>query len=265
MTNELATMTNKAIEVLATGNLAKLTDAEKTQHYRAVCESLGMNPLTRPFEYLTLNGKLALYARKDATDQLRKLNGISIKEPVIRFEDQWIIVTVIAHDSHGRTDSDIGVVAKSDMQGNFGNALMKAVTKSKRRVTLSICGLGMLDETEVETIPSAQHGGNHPQQVPAPVVQQPKPADQPAGGQHQSPPAASAIYTMLSATLRLAVSRDDLAKVKATANDNRGKMSQLERDNFRDELKMAEEEVTAAEAERSQLYDGPANGGMLPD
>jgi hypothetical protein len=36
------------------------------------------------------------------------------------------------------------------------NAMMKAETKAKRRVTLSICGLGMLDETEVETIPSAQ-------------------------------------------------------------------------------------------------------------
>jgi hypothetical protein len=50
----------------------------------------------------------------------------------------------------------VGVVNRKDMQGNFGNALMKAVTKAKRRVTLSICGLGMLDETEVETIPSAR-------------------------------------------------------------------------------------------------------------
>ena len=33
---------------------------------------------------------------------------------------------------------------------------MKAVTKAKRRVTLSICGLGMLDETEVESIPGAK-------------------------------------------------------------------------------------------------------------
>ena len=33
---------------------------------------------------------------------------------------------------------------------------MKAETKAKRRVTLSICGLGMLDETEVETIPGAR-------------------------------------------------------------------------------------------------------------
>jgi len=41
------------------------------------------------------------------------------------------------------------------MGGKVGNALMKAVTKAKRRVTLSICGLGILDETEVESIPNA--------------------------------------------------------------------------------------------------------------
>ena len=36
---------------------------------------------------------------------------------------------------------------------------MRCETKSKRRVTLSICGLGLLDETEVETIPDS----NNPQ------------------------------------------------------------------------------------------------------
>jgi len=33
---------------------------------------------------------------------------------------------------------------------------MKAVTKAKRRLTLSLCGLGWLDETEIETIPDAK-------------------------------------------------------------------------------------------------------------
>jgi hypothetical protein len=42
------------------------------------------------------------------------------------------------------------------MRGDKANAIMKAVTKAKRRVTLSICGLGFLDETEVETIPEAK-------------------------------------------------------------------------------------------------------------
>ena len=143
-------------QVLIGGDLSKLAVDQRVSYYNAVCASVGLNPLTRPLEYITLNGKLTLYARKDATDQLRKLNGVSIEKPDITFEDDWIIVTVAAHDGNGRTDSDVGVVSRKDMRGDFGNALMKAVTKAKRRVTLSICGLGMLDETEVETIPDAR-------------------------------------------------------------------------------------------------------------
>ena len=33
---------------------------------------------------------------------------------------------------------------------------MKAITKAKRRTILSACGLGMLDETEADTIPGAR-------------------------------------------------------------------------------------------------------------
>jgi len=156
--NKLATTIDGATieSVVIGGDLSNLNPAQRVSYYRAVCESVGLNPLTRPFDYIKLNGKLTLYARKDATDQLREKHRISIGKPDITFQDEWIIVTVVASDSAGRTDSDVGVVNKKDMQGNFGNALMKAVTKAKRRVTLSICGLGMLDETEIETIPEAQ-------------------------------------------------------------------------------------------------------------
>lgn len=158
---------DSAIEqALVQGNLAALTPGQRVAYYNRVCESIGLNPLTKPFEYITLNGKLTLYARKDCTDQLRTIKGISIEKPDVTFQDEWIVVTVVARDAKGRTDSDIGVVSKKDMRGDFGNAVMKCVTKAKRRVTLSICGLGMLDETEVETIPAARtiaveeaHGG----------------------------------------------------------------------------------------------------------
>jgi len=159
MSTELAAtkVTSEAIEqALVQGNLASLTPTQRVTYYRNVCDSLGLNPLTKPFEYITLNGKLTLYARKDCTDQLRTIKGISIDKPDITFQDDWIIVAVQARNSDGRTDSDIGVVSRKDMRGDFGNAVMKAVTKAKRRVTLSMCGLGMLDETEVETIPSAR-------------------------------------------------------------------------------------------------------------
>src|SRR5690348_4732217 len=65
--------------VIIKGDLSKLTPQERSDYYRRVCQSIGLNPLTQPFQYITLNGKLTLYARRDAADQLRKLNGISIE------------------------------------------------------------------------------------------------------------------------------------------------------------------------------------------
>ncbi len=34
--------------------------------------------------------------------------------------------------------------------------MMRAITKAKRRATLSICGLGLLDESELDGIPEAR-------------------------------------------------------------------------------------------------------------
>lgn len=138
------------------GDLSKLSAEQRVEYYRRVCDSLGLNYWTQPFGYIVLNNRLTLYAKKDAADQLRKRHGVSIGKPDIRIEDDWIIVTVTARDSDGREDSDVGAVSRKDMRGDFGNALMKAVTKAKRRVTLSLVGLGWLDETEVETIPDAR-------------------------------------------------------------------------------------------------------------
>ena len=143
-------------DVVIRGDLSKLSPEQRVQYYRMTCDSLGLNPLTRPFDYIMLNGKLVLYAKKDATDQLRSKKGVSIDDIELSETDDTFIVKVKGHDSTGRSDVEIGVVRKSDMQGNIANAQMKAVTKAKRRLTLSLCGLGWLDETEVETIPTAK-------------------------------------------------------------------------------------------------------------
>ena len=143
-------------DVVIRGDLSKLSPEQRVQYYRMTCDSLGLNPLTRPFDYIMLNGKLTLYAKKDATDQLRSLKGVSIDDVDLKEVGDNFIVKVKGHDASGRSDVEIGVVRKSDMQGNTANAQMKAVTKAKRRLTLSLCGLGWLDETEVETIPDAK-------------------------------------------------------------------------------------------------------------
>jgi hypothetical protein len=158
MSTELTTTTpGQIIEaVIAKGDLGKLSPEERTRYYGEVCRSVGLNPLTKPFEYITLNGKLTLYARKDATDQLRSLRGVSVTIASREQVGDVYVVTARATTPDGRTDESIGAVAISSLKGDaLANALMKAETKAKRRVTLSICGLGMLDETEMETIPGA--------------------------------------------------------------------------------------------------------------
>jgi len=155
MSNVISMAQQTEIErVLVSGDLARLTPEQRVSYYNKTCETLGLNPLTRPFDYITLQGKMTLYARKDATEQLRKIHGVSIKISKAEAINGIFLVVAEATDKSGRADSSSGAVAFEGLKGDaMANAMMKAETKAKRRVTLSICGLGMLDETELETIP----------------------------------------------------------------------------------------------------------------
>jgi len=149
---------SEAIEqALVNGDLSKLSVEDRVRLYHAKCTSLGLNPLTNPFLYVNLSGKLVLYATKDCAEQLRKIHGLSITLIDRQRLDDVYIVTARASTPDGRTDESTGAVTIGNLKGDaLCNALMKAETKSKRRVTLSICGLGILDETEIETVRGAE-------------------------------------------------------------------------------------------------------------
>jgi hypothetical protein len=163
--------------VTASGDLGKLSPAQRAQYITALCSSIGLNALSRPIELVTLNGKTVPYAKKDCTDQLRKLHEISITIVDRTCEDGVYTVTARATTPAGRTDEDVGAVTVGKLQGDaLANAKMKAHTKAKRRVTLSICGLGMLDESELETVRNAVPLDT----VPAPVITAKTEESQPA-------------------------------------------------------------------------------------
>lgn len=144
----------QAIEkVLMVGDLSQLSSEQRVSYYKSVCESLGLNPLTKPFEFITLNGKLVMYARRECTEQLRKLHNVSIKIVAREVISGVYVVTAQARFPDGREDESTGAVNIENLKGeSLANAYLKSETKAKRRVTLSICGLGLLDETEVESI-----------------------------------------------------------------------------------------------------------------
>lgn len=143
--------------VMIQGDLSHLSTDQKVNYYLKVCQTLDLNPYTKPFDYLKLNGREILYARKDCTDQLRKKQRVSIVSLERQRMDDLMVVTATARTPDGRSDFAIGAVAIQGLKGEaLANALMKAETKAKRRVTLSICGLGMTDESEIDSIPGAQ-------------------------------------------------------------------------------------------------------------
>ncbi|EGN8290524.1 hypothetical protein ISV70_001666, partial [Campylobacter coli] len=83
----------------------------------------------------------------------RQIRKVSITKTEVAQVGDIYMVTAYAATPDGRTDCDTGALNIKNLGGdNLANAIMKAITKAKRRVTLSICGLGMLDESELETI-----------------------------------------------------------------------------------------------------------------
>jgi hypothetical protein len=137
------------------GDIGKMSDVMKVQYYNQLCHSLNLNPVTRPFQLISFQGKSVLYATKDCTEQLRKLNGVSVVELVQELKDGLCISKCKVQDNTNRYDIATGVVSTAGLKaGDLANAIMKSETKAKRRATLSICGLGMLDESELDTMPT---------------------------------------------------------------------------------------------------------------
>jgi len=163
-------------KVIINNDLAGLTSLEKVTHIKNICESLGLNPLTKPFQLLKFQGKEVIYCTKDATEQLRKNYEVSIKNIDTKIIDGIYIVTANACFPDGRSDSSTGVISIKGLIGDaLANAMMKAETKAKRRVTLSICGLGLLDEAETDTMKGAVKLDHNPQT--GEVLEPSKPAE----------------------------------------------------------------------------------------
>jgi hypothetical protein len=186
MNGELATIDDRTLFNLVTnGDCSKLDENGKLAYYKARCDAAGVDPRTSPFQFLLLNGKQVLYATKGCTDQLASKNKIACEVLSQVTESGLRVVTVRSRTADGRQTDEIGAVNVEGMKGDqLANAYMKAVTKAKRRAILSICGLGMLDETEIETIKDAVAVPVETRKPePAKIVHDAKPAPTASNGQ----------------------------------------------------------------------------------
>lgn len=146
-------------KLLIRGDLSALSDDDRLRYVEQLCKIMGVNILMRPFDFIkTKTGGILLYANRSCTEQLRKKHRISIS--IVsreRVGDLYVVTANASMPKEKREDSSIGAVNTAGLRGeDLSNALMKAETKAKRRVTLSLCGLGMLDELEARQVAEKQ-------------------------------------------------------------------------------------------------------------
>ena len=115
-------------KALTVGDVAKMDSTTRVHFYRALCQSTGLNPLTRPFILLkTPSGELTWYATVGAAEQLRKLHRVSTR--ILsreRTEEGLYIVTVQASAPDGRQEESQGIVFVGGLKGQeLGNAMMR--------------------------------------------------------------------------------------------------------------------------------------------
>ncbi len=143
--------------IVINGDISKLTPQQKVEYYREFCERLGLDPLSQPFKLLRLNGREVLYCDRTGAQQLNKIHKVSHEIKARETVSGCYVVTAQATTPDNRHTESIGAVPIDNLRGDsLCNAMMKAETKAKRRATLDLLGLGILDETETETIPNAQ-------------------------------------------------------------------------------------------------------------
>jgi len=158
--NELNEVLDKVIEL--NGDLTNLNDRERKIYYYYMCDKIGLDPETRPFGYFNLDGKVILYATKACSDQLRYKHGISTKNLEVYFHNNIVYCKATIVDKEGREETAIGAeILENDGKLNVADKIMKAETKAKRRATLSMFAIGMLDETEIYSIQNKNYESNN--------------------------------------------------------------------------------------------------------
>lgn len=144
------------------GGLKALSPGEKQELIEELCRSYGLDPLLSPITTIWVRGfrggqEEILYATKAAADAIRRKEGISEELISIEYRPDMVvaIVRLFTRDGQGNIARETVEIGASPLTGDpvrDANAVMRAVTKAKRRGALSWAGLSLVDESELETM-----------------------------------------------------------------------------------------------------------------
>ena len=107
--------------VFIKNDLSGLNAKDRVNYARSVCDKLGLDFLTKPFDFLVdeKSGVVSLYPNKECASQLRHKYGITIKITDRQVNDHLCLITAQATMPNGRCDEAIGAVAMEKELGEW--------------------------------------------------------------------------------------------------------------------------------------------------
>ena len=229
-------------DVLGSGDLSKLSNIQRVGHYLRLCRSLGLNPLSRPFTWIYFKERdgeperLVLYPNESCTAQLRRQHHMRVELVRREVVGELFVCEVKATTPDGRIDFASKYVPLTNRYGRLAgnqlsNAMMKAETGAKRRVTLSMVGLSE---------PPIESGATRRVTIDGTgrIIEQPTEAERYLA---EHPQAASAIGEPTFEGQ--VVTEDDLPEVAASQQATAAELEQPKRTGPRPSLRPTEDDV----------------------
>jgi len=144
--------TELAERLIIHNDLTKLSAKERLDFYRAKCRWYGLDWRLAPFDYIMTKQGVKLHLNATGTDLLRAQKKITIVDSKWEIVGQLVVSTVEGQMPDGRRDREIGAVSIANARGDdLANAIMKSMTKAKRRLVISMGGIGTDEDTEAES------------------------------------------------------------------------------------------------------------------
>ena len=126
-------------QVVGNGNLANLSDGHKVAYIKQMCESMGLNPWTKPIELISFKGKTIPYLNRGGIDQLGFKYRLHFEySNVHEDEDRAIMIQwCTASDGNGRSIKQMGALPLP--AGMLGRGLWQPAYEAGNQVSAP-CG-----------------------------------------------------------------------------------------------------------------------------
>jgi len=161
---ETPTLEEVQSALLLHGDYGKLSPAQRNVLLLKLCETHGLDPLTKPFMYIAVDGRKILYASRSAADGIAKNKGLSeIGHEFVETPSGTIVIVKVAtpewlesDGKRGRMKEGFSAIPSGATGSGWVNAVKKAHTQANRRAILALEAPGFMDESEISDIPGAR-------------------------------------------------------------------------------------------------------------